>query len=186
MRSSTSNGARLPQKGKPPAGSRGLCLFRVPGDRTATPLTITAGGTPCWGWVAPKVAPPYARRYRATEGRVPGTLLGPKRRRGAGCGRSWDLMLAGIPGGCRAVAGGRGVTRVQPTKKGAHGAWCRAPSAGVRSRGHAASASPFEGSWAMNPRWWSPRRGSRARPLQEPIAPPDSGVGATFVLRAPR
>jgi hypothetical protein len=47
-------------------------------------------------------------------------------------------MLAGVAGGCRAVAGCRGATRVQATKKGAHGAWYRAPS--VANNGPALAA----------------------------------------------
>jgi hypothetical protein len=77
--------------------------------RTAPPLSITVGGTPYWGCGCTLGCTPLRERQPVTETEGEGLRAGLstclKPSSGAGCSRSWDLMLAGVPGGCRVVAG---------------------------------------------------------------------------------
>ena len=78
---------------------------RCAGRRTATPLSITVGGTPYWGWECNRGATAYARCNRYRNGR-----RGAERRFGRRASNPAVARVVGGPstckhGGSRAVAG---------------------------------------------------------------------------------
>ena len=116
-----------------------LAPYCDPGSR------LRSVGPPTGAAVTPSVTPPYARGNRYRNGRRGAARRFGRRAfkpsGGAGSSRSWDWMLAGVAGGCRGCNQGANLR-----KKGAHGAGTARRRLAPAVRGHAASASQFEGS----------------------------------------